>query len=131
MCLVQEDQAVMRRKTRKDGSCEVASTVTTKQNTRSELIDRGGDHGRLRWKTRPTVISQHTAPQTGNPERPLRTADQSQPISDRFERTLNGFGKPASHTQGSVERLINDDPTIHDEPDPAWRCALCNLPFRL
>ena len=88
------------------------------------MVDGGSDHRWLGRKSAPVVITQDSATQAGNGERPHCAAEAEKSIGDSLERPGRRHSELFFDTRRSFERLVHHDPAIDNEPDTARRRAL-------
>ena len=85
MRLVEQDQAVRSDKTRMHRLHRMGDAITSKQQARTDLIDRRAQHRRLGWRARPVVLARDAAAQAAR--------DQGRPVA---RQCFQGIG----HTPG-------------------------------
>src|SRR5690606_23802501 len=99
----------------------MASTISTEQKPRSELVHRGRDHRRLRRNACPTIIPQDASAEARNGQRAFRAPYKSQAIRNILQRTIGGVAQLVSDESGSLECFVHHDATVNDEPNAPRR----------
>ncbi len=99
-------------------------SVASEEEAGTELVDRRGDDRRLRGNPRPAVVAEDPAAEARHCQGAFGAAQHPEPVGDFFQKAVGRRGQPFRQRFGPLERLVHDDPPVHDEPDAARGCPL-------
>ncbi len=91
MCFIKQDERVVTGQPRVDGPGLERSTVSTKEQPGTDLVNGAGDHTGLSGRTGPGVVAVHAAAELMAGERRVGAGDAAQRVSHRFQNTASGF----------------------------------------